>query len=85
VAGGGAAAAGLAAGVEATPRSHGICSPAFRAAISSSVSGGRFLRWRYACSMPITELFNAGRGQGGRWPRTPLAKLFVDSSAIRPL
>jgi hypothetical protein len=71
--GAGAALAG------ASPRSHGIGSPAFNAATSSSVSAGKPFRFRKACSAAMTELFNGLRGNGGRLPSTPFT---VVESAI---
>ena len=68
-----------AAGTPEPPSSHDMGCPALRASISASVSSGSPLRWRYACSMPITELLSAGRGKGGSCPRIPV----LDSSAIR--
>jgi hypothetical protein len=79
------AVAVLAAGAAlapAPPASQGMGTPAFRASTSASVSPGNPLRWRYACSMAITELFSGLRGRGGRCPRMPPA--FDCSSAISP-
>src|SRR5690242_7078195 len=74
----GAAVAGVVL-AGASPRSHGIGSPAFRAAISSSDSTGRPFRFRKACSAAMTELFKGLRGRGGRLPSTPFT---VVESAI---
>src|SRR5207248_1679996 len=88
VAGAGVAKAGAAGDGAAaaagtpSPRSHGIGSPALRAAMSSSLSSGRPDRLRYACSAAITELLAGLRGQGGRLPSTPLM-VFVCPSDIR--
>src|SRR5581483_5428469 len=67
----GAAGGGTAGAGAPSPRSHGRGWPVRRHSMSSSVSRGRPLRLRYACSAAITELFSAFRGQAGSLPSTP--------------
>jgi hypothetical protein len=80
----GALVAAAEAGEAASPLSHSMDWPAFNASISASVSSGRPLRWRHACSIPITQLLSAFLDQGERCPRKPFTTLLGESSAIRP-